>query len=50
MNPGAVGKQGFHQKRTMLRFEIKKCPNQELRSYRFGQKRSTELNLKSYDL
>ena len=22
MNPGAIGKQGFHQKRTMLRFEI----------------------------
>ena len=22
MNPGAVGKHGFHQKRTMLRFEI----------------------------
>lgn len=22
MNPGAVGKQGFHQKRTMLRFEV----------------------------
>ena len=22
-NPGAIGKQGFHQKRTMLRFEIK---------------------------
>ena len=24
MNPGAIGKQGFHQKRTMLRFEIEK--------------------------
>ncbi|HLS31353.1 MAG TPA: metallophosphoesterase family protein [Flavobacteriaceae bacterium] len=22
MNPGAIGKQGFHQKRTMLRFKI----------------------------
>ena len=24
MNPGAAGKQGFHQKRTMLRFKINK--------------------------
>jgi hypothetical protein len=23
MNPGAIGIHGFHQKRTMLRFEIK---------------------------
>jgi hypothetical protein len=24
MNPGAIGKHGFHNKRTMIRFEIDK--------------------------
>ena len=24
MNPGAIGKHGFHKKRTMIRFEINK--------------------------
>jgi len=35
MNPGAIGKHGFHKKRTMLRFEIeeKKVKNLEVIEY-----------------
>jgi putative phosphoesterase len=35
MNPGAAGKQGFHQKRTMLRFEINKGEVQNLEVIEF---------------
>ena len=30
MNPGAIGKQGFHKKRTMLRFQVKAGKVEEL--------------------
>lgn len=30
MNPGAIGKQGFHQVRTMLRFEVNKSKVEKL--------------------
>jgi putative phosphoesterase len=35
MNPGAAGKQGFHQKRTMLRFEISNGEVQNLEVIEF---------------
>jgi putative phosphoesterase len=35
MNPGAAGKQGFHQKRTMLRFEINNGEVQNLEVIEF---------------
>ena len=36
MNPGAIGKQGFHKARTMLRFEVdnKKIQNLEVIEYK----------------
>lgn len=37
MNPGAVGKQGFHQVRTMLRFEIDGEKIQNLEVIEFGK-------------
>lgn len=36
MNPGAAGKQGFHKKRTMLRFEIDKINIQNLEVIELG--------------
>lgn len=36
MNPGAAGKQGFHKKRTMLRFEIDKKNIQNLEVIELG--------------
>ncbi|AVR45563.1 YfcE family phosphodiesterase [Christiangramia fulva] len=36
MNPGAAGKQGFHKKRTMLRFEIHKANIQNLEVIELG--------------
>jgi hypothetical protein len=30
MNPGAMGKQGFHQVRTLLRFEINQAKVEKL--------------------
>ena len=37
MNPGAVGKHGFHQKRTMLRFEIEGKEIRKLEVIEFGK-------------
>lgn len=37
MNPGAVGKQGFHQVRTMLRFEIDGIKIQNLEVIEFAK-------------
>ncbi len=36
MNPGAVGKQGFHKKRTMLRFKIDGKEIKDLEVIEFG--------------
>ncbi len=36
MNPGAAGKQGFHKKRTMLRFEIEKANIKNLEVIELG--------------
>lgn len=41
MNPGAIGVQGFHQKRTMLRFEIKNGKLQNLEVIDFGKRGRT---------
>jgi putative phosphoesterase len=41
MNPGAIGVQGFHQKRTMLRFEIKNSKLQNLEVIDFGKRGRT---------
>ena len=41
MNPGAIGVQGFHQKRTMLRFEIKNGKLQDLEVIDFGKRGRT---------
>ncbi|QBA64744.1 metallophosphoesterase family protein [Muriicola soli] len=38
MNPGACGKQGFHQMRTMLRFEINKTDIQKLEVIELGKR------------
>ena len=38
MNPGAVGKQGFHQKRTILRFEIKNAQIKNLEVIDLGKR------------
>lgn len=38
MNPGAAGKQGFHQVRTMLRFKIDKKEIKELEVIELGKK------------
>ena len=38
MNPGAAGKHGFHQMRTMLRFEIDKDKIQNLEVIEIGKK------------
>ncbi|MBT8284858.1 MAG: metallophosphoesterase family protein [Flavobacteriaceae bacterium] len=38
MNPGACGKQGFHQMRTMLRFEIDKKEIQKLEVIELGKR------------
>ena len=38
MNPGAAGKYGFHQMRTMLRFEIDKDKIQNLEVIEIGKK------------
>jgi putative phosphoesterase len=38
MNPGAAGKHGFHQVRTMLRFEIAKDKIQNLEVIEIGKK------------
>jgi len=38
MNPGAVGKSGFHQKRTMLRFEINAGKIENLEVVDFGKR------------
>jgi hypothetical protein len=38
MNPGACGKQGFHQMRTMLRFEINKKEIQKLEVIELGKR------------
>lgn len=37
MNPGAIGKHGFHQKRTMLRFEIDGAKIQHLEVIEFDR-------------
>lgn len=37
MNPGAIGKHGFHQKRTMLRFEIDGTKIQNLEVIEFDR-------------
>ncbi|MEZ2415056.1 metallophosphoesterase [Muriicola sp. E247] len=38
MNPGACGKQGFHQMRTMLRFEINEKEIQKLEVIELGKR------------
>jgi putative phosphoesterase len=38
MNPGAVGVHGFHQKRTMLRFEINNSKIEKLEVIDFGKR------------
>jgi len=38
MNPGAVGKHGFHQKRTMLRFQIENSKIKNLEVIDFGKR------------
>ena len=38
MNPGAVGQQGFHQKRTMLRFEIDTGEIKNLEAIELGKR------------
>jgi len=38
MNPGAIGKQGFHQRRTMLRFEINNSQIQNLEVVDLGKR------------
>jgi putative phosphoesterase len=42
MNPGAVGQQGFHQKRTMLRFEINFSKIENLEVIDFGKRGQTK--------
>lgn len=42
MNPGAVGKHGFHQKRTMLRFEINFSKIEKLEVIDFGKRAQTK--------
>lgn len=41
MNPGAVGIHGFHQKRTMLRFQIHKGKIEHLEVVDFGKRGKT---------
>ncbi len=38
MNPGAIGKQGFHQVRTLLKFEIEAGKPKNLRVVELGKK------------
>ena len=38
MNPGAVGKSGFHKKRTMLRFEVSKSDIKNLEVIEIGDR------------
>lgn len=38
MNPGAIGKQGFHQVRTALKFEIENSAIRNLQAIEFGKK------------
>jgi hypothetical protein len=38
MNPGAIGKHGFHQQRTMLRFEIESAEIKNLEVIDFGKR------------
>ena len=38
MNPGAVGKHGFHQRRTMLRFNIENSKIKDLEVIDFGKR------------
>ncbi len=38
MNPGAIGIHGFHQKRTMLRFEINQAKIENLEVIDFGKR------------
>ena len=38
MNPGAIGKQGFHQIRTLLKFEIEAGKAKNLQVVEFGKK------------
>ena len=38
MNPGAAGKHGFHQKRTMLRFQINKTKIEDLEVVELGDR------------
>lgn len=38
LNPGAVGKHGFHQKRTMLRFQINNSKIENLEVVDFGKR------------
>ena len=42
MNPGAVGKHGFHKKRTMLRFEINFGKIEKLEVVDFGKRGQTK--------
>ena len=43
LNPGAVGKHGFHKKQTMLRFELNKGKAQNLVVIALGDKASANL-------
>ena len=43
LNPGAVGKHGFHKKQTMLRFELNKGKAQNLVVIALGEKASANL-------
>ena len=43
MNPGAVGKHGFHKKQTMIRFEIKAKKVQNLVVIELGDKQREKL-------
>jgi len=43
MNPGAIGIHGFHQKRTMLRFEINNGKLQNLEVIDFGKRGQTQI-------
>jgi len=38
MNPGAVGVQGFHQKRTMLKFNLDQGTIKDLEVIDFGNR------------
>jgi len=38
MNPGACGMQGFHQKRTLIKFEIKKGALHDMKVVELGDR------------